>query len=263
MSTQTGLIRLRGAMDGLTFYNAFGRDLVRKTSGPAKRQIMYGKNFVRTRENISEFGGCSRISKAFRTSLAQAKHLTDGQFGNRLTKLFKLVNMEHDGPRGQRAIELSKHKDMFTNFECNLDNKLSAVFPGPFTFSHDEQRTSAVITVPAGQAYATKGPEGATHFRIVHAMGLVCDYGYNPKLKGYGPVEQDHVSGGVMEYSAYLSLEEVTASEVTVALSLKTSGPIPNNISVVQAAGICFYQALGSVYYPLKQGHALKILAVF
>lgn len=263
MGTQKGIIKLSGSVDGLTFYRAYGKDIVRKASGPSKEQIMSGENFQRTRENNSEFGGCSKISKSVRTSLLPLKSLCDGQFGNRLTKLFKFVTLHDDGARGERPIKLSSHREAFRDFECNINNKLSKAIGGIITTNHNEERTLSSIALHDGHSPAIQGPEGATHFRLVHALGIVSDFVYNGKSKGYVPMESALNTRGKYQYSDYFSLEEPIFPAYTSTISLSVTTPIPDTVSIVHAFGISFFQQIGSTHYPLKQGNALKILEIF
>jgi hypothetical protein len=84
MSEQSGIIKLTGSMGNITFYNAYGKSLARKKAGPDRKTIMHNPRYDRTRRNIREFGGCSRIASALRHALHEVKPLTDGQFGNRM-----------------------------------------------------------------------------------------------------------------------------------------------------------------------------------
>ena len=262
MSTQKGIIKLKGSMDGLTFYKAYGKDLVRRTNGPSKKQIMSGANFQRTRENISEFGGCSRISKSFRTSLFPLKPFTDGQMGNRLTKLFKFVTLHDEGVRGKRPIKLSGHRGDFANFECNINFRLSKVIPEILAVSHNNDRTLGSVTIQGEPDRAIQPPDGATHFQFVHALSIVSDFIYNGTVKGYLPVEPTLDTKQDIQYSDYFSVEGVIPSAYNSTVSLSVTTPLPDTVSVLHAFGITFFQQVASVYYPLKQGHALKILEI-
>ena len=263
MAKQRGIIKLTGSMDGLTFYKAYGKNLVRKTRGPSKKQIMSGANFQRTREHISEFGACSKISTSFRSSLGELKPLTDGQFGNRLTKLFTFVTRHDEGVRGQRPIKLSSHRKEFRDFECNIKYKLAKAIPGSFTISHNTERTAASVTIHGAQSRAIEGPEGATHFQLVHALSLVSDFVYQRKSKGYGPAEPYLNTMRNIQYSDYFSLEDEVLPEYTSTVSLGVTSPLPDSISVVHAIGISFFQKVASVYHPFKQGNALKVVEIF
>jgi hypothetical protein len=205
MGIQKGIIKLDGSVDGLTFYTANGKNLVRKSSGPTREQILYGENYGRTRENISEFGACSKIAKSFRDSLLPLKDLTDGEFGNRLTKLFKFVTRAEEGVRGKRPIRLSTHREQFRDFECNIHRSLSKAVAGIFMITHNDERTLATVTVRGGQEDAIESPAGATHFQFAHALGLVSDYIYNDE--GYLPAVPALNRLGYFQYSDYLSLE--------------------------------------------------------
>jgi hypothetical protein len=263
MSTNKGLIRLRGSIGGFTFYKAYGRELVRRTAGPSREQIMSDPTFQRTRENLAEFGGCSKIAKAFRTSLAEVSQLTDGQFGNRLTKLFKHLSLLHKEMQGQRPMMLSQHRADFRNFECNITNKLPDTLAASLITGHNEQRTVATVTMQAMQTSAVNMPAGATHFRLVQALGLVSDYCYDTGLKGYRPLEPTLDTKGLVTYSDYHSIEAEYVPETTLVTKFDVETTLPCNLSVVHTLGITFFQRLGSICYPLKQGQALRVLEIF
>lgn len=263
MATQKGIITLGGSTDGLTFYKAYGKDLVRKTNGPTKDQIASGANFQRTRENNCEFGGCSKISKSFRTSLFPLKSLTDGQFGNRVTKVLKFLIAKDVGVPGERPVKLSSHREALADFECNITHKLSKSIPGTFTTHHNPERTLASITIPGGQIEAIQAPDGATHFQLIHALGVVSDFTYDGESKRYVPEEPALDTRGNVQYSDYFSLEGANVPEYTSTISLPGIAPLPDAVSVLHALGITFFQKIGSVQYPLKQVNALKIVEVF
>jgi hypothetical protein len=264
MGRQKGVIRIKGSVSGLTFYKAYGKDLVRKTGGPSRKQILSGEKFERTRENMSEFAGCSKISKSFRKALEPLKPLTDGQFGNRLTRHFRFVTTGDDGIRGKRPIKLSTHRDEFKKFECNINCKLSSILPVPRSFEviHNDDRTSGTVILHGGPAYLIKAPEGTTHFRLVHALGIVSDFIYNGTVKGYLPEEESLDTTGNVEYSDYFALEDEGSPEYTSTVSLSVATPLPDNVSVIHAFGITFFQQVASAYYPLRQTDALQIVEI-
>ena len=85
MSRQKGIIKLSGSMDGLTFYSAYGKDLVRKSAGPSKEQIMTGDNFARTRENHQRVFGLFKnlqIVSRFPGPVTSAGRRADAQPGD-------------------------------------------------------------------------------------------------------------------------------------------------------------------------------------
>src|SRR5687768_3071954 len=229
MGTQKGIIKLGGSVDGLSFYKAYGKDLVRRSSGPSKELIMSGAKFKVTRQNLSEFAGCSKIAKSFRTSLGPVKPFTDGQYGNRLTRLFRLVTHLDEGVRGKRPIRLSNHRDEFAEFECNIKYKLSKIIPGTLSINHNAERTQASVTIPAGQIEPIQGPEGATHFRLIHALGIVSDFVYNARTKGYRSTDPDFNTRGEVRYSAHFPIiEDEISPEYTSTITLPVAAPLPD-----------------------------------
>lgn len=249
-------------MDGLTFYSAYGKDLVRKSAGPSKEQIMTGENFARTRENLSEFSGCSKISKSFRDSLVRLLPLADGQMRNRVTKVFKIVTAQDEGTRGARPIRLSRHRDAFKDFECNIKRGLFKSLPVLLATTHSEDRTTATVTIPAGIAIIDP-PPGATHFRLEHGLGIVSDFIYSAEVKRYTPTDPTLNTQSTYLHSDYFPLEEETTAPYTSTVSLSLAPPLPDTVSVVNAFGIAFFQRIGGIHARLEQGHALKVMEVF
>ena len=263
MTKQSGIIKLQGSFEGFTFYRAFGKDLVRRTYGPSRKKIMTDPAFARTKQNITEFGGCSRIAKEFRMAFVQVRALADGQYGNRLIKLFKTVVVNSEGPRGQRPLSLSKYRGLFKDFECNEQSKLGSALKLTWKGTHDNNRKQASIVINTGKTSEIKSPEGATHMRVVQILGVVSDYAFDKDMGGYLPVHKSHGIQNETTYSDYFSLELKNFPRTTLTSTLSSSKTLPETLNVVQAFGVVFYQKVGTVYYALKSGNALSVMNVF
>lgn len=261
MGRQKGIIPVKGSVGGLTFYKAYGRDLVRKTYGPDSETIRSGANYQRTRENNTEFGGCSKISTSFRRSLVQVKPLTDGQLGSRLIKLFKFISLNDDGVRGQRPLKLSNHREAFKNLECNINRKFSNAIPAIIQTTRNTERTAASFTLQGGPTI--NFPKGATHFRLVQSLSLVSDYIFFENINDYKAQHPDLDSREVVKHSDYFSLEIDSFPTTPSAIDLELKEPPPESVTVIHAVGVEYFQMLGSVFYPLKHGQALKIVDLF
>ncbi len=265
MSKQLGVIKLKGNIGGISFYQSEGVHLARLANGPSKERIAGDTAFQRTRENNAEFGGSATAAKALRTALASVLGtMADSRLAARLTQLFKQLNTLGTGTRGQRGITLSTHKPMLVGLEFNSKQSFSSLFSAPFTTVMNVDRNQGTITVAAFMpANFISMPSGATHFRLVQALGTVSDYVYNNLTKAYEPFDPVMNSLGAVTYSAYTPL--VAAAPLTLNLVTALAGaPKPGvQISVVQCLGIEFYQQQGGVNYLLAQGNALKVVAVF
>ncbi len=69
MGKLEGIIRFTGSFDGLSFYKSRGKIVVRRTGGFKGEAIKKQANYVRTRENASQFGYCCKVGKALRMAL--------------------------------------------------------------------------------------------------------------------------------------------------------------------------------------------------
>lgn len=264
MSKQIGLIRLKGNIGGISLYQSGGQDLARMANGPSKERIASEPNFRRTRENNIEFGGAATVGKALRLSLAAAlQTMGEPRLAAKLTALFKEMNLHGPGARGQRAITPSTNAFMLTNFDFNSKTPLSSVFNAPFSVSNNAARDQGDITVPNFSPDSfIEAPQGATHFRILQALGVVSDYVFDPNTNRYEPLEPALNMIGDVTYS---TTEALGATPVTFALTTSLPGTptMTADASVVQCLGIEFFQRVGTVDYILAQGNAMKVVKVF
>lgn len=264
MSKQKGLIKLVGTIGGVSFYNSDGQYLARMAGGPTKERIQNDPNFVRTRENNVEFGGSAKVGKAFRTALSGVLQTMAGRrLTGQLTRLFKSINLKGVGTRGKRPFTLTANKDMIKGLD--LDNKLSltSVFSAPFSVSINADRNEVSFSIPAFiPGNLLVAPTGATHFKIVGAVGLISDYTFNSDTNSYEPkVPEENALGMVVGSTVRLLDSNSNAINLTATVP---DGIIPDEaISIVACLGIEFYQVIGSTNYILAQGNTMKVVNVF
>ncbi len=106
MARQTGIIRLKGTIGGVTFYKTTDGHLAREKGGVDKNRIANDPAFQRTRENGAEFGragaGGKLVRKAIRLLLQNAK---DKRVTSRLTRsLVRVIKTDPVNERGLRTI---------------------------------------------------------------------------------------------------------------------------------------------------------------
>lgn len=251
-------------MGGISFYYSDGKFLARMANGPSKDRIDKDPAFKRTRENNTEFGGSARAAKAFRRSLGGVLQSMAGtRLTSRLTKMFKSINLKGTGKRGQRAIELSANRDSLVNFDLNSKISFSSVFSAPFTVSNNPERNEAVIEIPGFvPGDFIKAPSGASHFKMVAALGVVSDYVYNADTKQYEALKPALDGLSVVEYGVVTSLEDPGAT-FTLTATLPGSPTMNNKVSAIICLGIEFYQEVDTNYYLLAQDNAMKVVNVF
>jgi hypothetical protein len=265
MGRQTGLIRVSGNMGGVSFYKSAGQDLARVANGPSKDKIQNDDNFVRTRENNSEFGGSATAGKSFRLALATSiPTMGDNRITSRLTALFKDICNRSLGVRGQRPITVSANRPLLENIELNDKLAFASVFNAPFTFTNNATRSQGTITVTAfaPQTYI-HAPSGATHFRVITAIGVLSDFVYNVSTQKYEPSDPLLDKQGGVSYGAITALNSPALVNFSLVAALPGTPTMTATVSVLQCIGIEFYQRVGTVDYILAQGNCMKVVKVF
>lgn len=264
MSKQVGLIKLKGNMGGISFFQSEGKHLAKMSNGPDKEKIANDPRFERTRENNSEFGGSATAAKALRRALTPVMYMADARISARLTGIFKEINSKGDGIRGKRPITLSEHHAQLVNLEFNINRSFTSLFTANFATTNTADRTSASIIVDdVLMRKSAKGPEGSTHVMFTQALGVISDYVYDENLKRYAAVEPTLDGLSVITESAYMPVDGEAPVSFTMDAMLAGNPVLNENVSVVQCIGVEFFQQVKSGYYPLLQGSALKIVKVF
>ncbi len=69
MPRVNGIVSFQGSYEDMTFYHKDGKSFARKKSGVSKQRIENDPNFVRTRENMSEFSTNINAAKLLRLAL--------------------------------------------------------------------------------------------------------------------------------------------------------------------------------------------------
>jgi len=264
MSKQIGLIKVKGSLDGVSFYQSEGENFVRMSKGPSKKRILTDPAFKRTRENNVEFGASAKVAKALRVVLTPVIKMAEKRITSRIVTVFKSINIKGSGARGQRTIEVSKFGSELEKFELNSTRPLASVFKAPVNAEHIAARNTASIVIPAFNPAEVVTPvPGATHFRLIHVLGVVSDYSFIPATGKYEPMEPklDTLHGA--NYSDYITLEKGVIPEMTITVELPGLPTMSAKTGVVQGLGILYYQSLVDGFYPLKQADAFKIIAVF
>ena len=238
MGKLTGIIKLEGTFDGLTFYKSQDGYLVKTKSGVSKNRIMSDPAFARTRENINEFGMNAMAGKQLRNSigplLIRAK---DSRLSSRLFQLMSHIkNYDSTSVRGQRMV----HKGIATSegilllrgFDFNARAGLQTVLHAPYTV--DTMTGSIIIAdfVPQQQLVT---PEGATHVSL--RSGFVnLDFETGVFDSSYSPVS-------LLPINATVSTLSLVPLEVPVGVGTQ-----------LYLLLIEFFQEVNGVKYALNNG---------
>ena len=105
MAKQVGIFPIQGALENVSFYKSEEGFMVRKKGGVSKERIMSDPAYVRTRENINQFGLNAKAGKIIRNAIPSLlKKGKDPRVSSRLSKVMgDIAKQDHVSPRGQVA----------------------------------------------------------------------------------------------------------------------------------------------------------------
>lgn len=135
MATYESLIKIKGAVGDLVFYNLNGKNIVRKKSGFNKTAFKKSPTYEKVRQNSSEFGHCSKIGKAIRMALEKfIKESGDPLLYQKFARLMtEIKDLDTISERGKRTVKnglvTEKGKSLLKDFQFgdkpNLNDKVS------------------------------------------------------------------------------------------------------------------------------------------
>lgn len=268
MARQKGPMKYIGTIGDIRHFKIKGSDgyFAGMVGGPTAEQIKTDPAFKRTRENMNEFGGAASAAKAVRVAFSQlVKSIADPRITGRLTGIMKKINKE-DGSeaRGQRTILITQVPQYLKGSEFNKKTALAGVFNAPFTLTPNADRNSVDLVVSAfNPLNYINAPAGATHFRIIHAVGAVSNYAYNSLSQSYEPVEQSQNQLSNVAYSAYLDVLANIGTDTTITAAFPGAPVLTADVTLLDVIGIEFYQQVGTEYYLFASGNAAKIQETF
>jgi hypothetical protein len=248
MARQSGLIKIKGTLDNVTFYKSIDGDMARmKTSVDASR-IANDPAFQRTRENGTEFGNSAKSGKLTRDALRpMALSASDNRVVSRMTQLMTdIKNLDATSIRGSRnvgvAMALAPAKALLKGFEFNAGAFLSSILYKPYTVTTATGVITITGLVPINDVVF---PSGATHISFTGCYGNI----------NYATNIVDVKLSNVQNLP-------INATPSTITLT-PTAVPAGTGAKVYMLK-LEFFQLVNGVQYSLKNGayNALKIVEV-
>lgn len=268
MARQSGPIKYKGTLGEVRHFKIKGLKghFAGLKGGPSAEQVKTAPEFIRTRENMNEFGGCASAAKSVRIGLSQIlKQMSDPQITGRLTAIMKKINLEDQSEaRGYRAVLISTQRQYLNGLNFDKNISFDSVFYAPFTLTNSVARDSATFDVaPFNPFNFINAPAGATHFRLINAISVVSDFAFNSTSNIYEPVDAALNEVSNIAYSGYLDLNSPIATSLSITATLPGTPTMTNDVSVLNSIGIEFYQQVGTEYYLFSSGNALKVENIF
>ncbi|WP_291118735.1 hypothetical protein [Flavobacterium sp. UBA6135] len=236
MARQTGIIKLKGTIDGLNFYQTKFGSLVRKAGGGYNSKAIKTKpSMIRVRENASEFGRVSRVKLLFRMGLEpflrSCKDPT--RHGRMIRVLQEIKTLDAVSERGKRDVALGlatpMGKKLWREFDLT-ERSPEDLLPGTYQVAAG----STGLTVSDLDLSRLVFPKGATLVEL-----------------RYGVLDVDFTALTFqLHMAAPLFLDKDFAdSSVTVALD----GSIVMTGTLFPVVGVRFYQVVGGEKYLFKE----------
>ncbi len=241
MARQTGLIKLSGTLDDITFYEGKGKAgkteaLAKTKSGVSAERIANDPAFVRTRENNSEFGRTASMAKAIRLAFNRFSKGTQAELVRRLRALLELDAVSGRGLRNFEALTEAQFNAL-VGFQFNPQSKYSEVVLGSrIDFSPTSPATNPSVTYNEG---ILNPPQGATHFATVLVVSVL-----------------DLATGDVLQVSSPSppvppALIPANLRFPTQSTAASITAPVAGQLVLI-SAGVAFYQMVNGNLYDLN-----------
>jgi hypothetical protein len=248
MARQSGIIKLKGTIGGISFYKTSDGHLAREKGGVDASRIANDPAFQRTRENGAEFGRAGKGSKVLRNAIrVLLQNAKDKRVVSRLTtELLKVVKTDSVNDRGLRSIE-NGNLSLIKGFEFNTNGKLGSTLFTPTLNTFDRVTGETTVSIaPFAPTVRIAAPAGTTHFKVV--MGAA-ELDFRSETSTF---ENDE--------TAMLPYDSADTSTIDLTATINANSALP----VIQVMGIEFYQEVNGAMYPLKNGsyNALSIVKV-
>lgn len=265
MGRQYGAVELKGKVGDLQFgRNSDGSAGVKRARVSNRQKIMKGKNYARTRDNMSEFKGSTMAASALRKALGPRVRLFgDSQLQSRLVGLTYGILQNGPGTGGQRTFEAQTNMAEFVGLELHNTETLRGRFQATYTVSANSGRNTATLDVPSFDPdYLLSAPSGTTDFRLILVVGVMSDYTYTGNRNKYSASNPGLAGASTLVESALMPINTPTPAVQLVA-ALPGTPTLPAGAVLLVSLGIEFYRTINTQSQVLASGNAMAVVAAY
>jgi hypothetical protein len=236
MAKASGILKIEGTVEDLTFYKKNGKDFVRRKGGVSKERIDNDPNFVRTRENNAEFTHSIGAGKVLRMAMGSLVFKAkDSELSSRMMQMMsRIKNLDATSTRGNRQVSIGlatpEGKLLLKGFDFNINAPLNSVLFAPFDLDVATGLVNLSDFIPAEQL---QFPQGATHVSLQSAV-LAIDFATEVSELAYSNIENLPID---------LRLNAITLTP--------TSVPSGTGLQLFMLM-VSFYQEVNGMQYSLK-----------
>lgn len=236
MAKQSGVVKISGNIDDLTFSNTKNGHTVRKKGRVVtKDDIATGKQYARVRENMDEFGRATEAARLFRTAFNESMtYCVDKTLITRSATIMRTVlSSDPVSDRGARNVmngDAGLLKDFLLNSKINFGNICKK------EYSTSIDRTTGKLTFGMGAfvpANVISAAAKSTHFRFYSAAAAI-----------------DFNTGEYELAQAESAWMPVAGKDPTAAVTQEHQLTPGSTRPLFLVAGIIFSQEVNGKYYP-------------
>jgi hypothetical protein len=247
MAKQSGLIKIKGAIEDLTFLKTKDGHLVRQKGKVVTRdEIANGKQYARMRENMDEFGRATEAGRLFRLVFTDSMlYCVDKTLVSRTTKIMSSVLLSDPvSDRGERNV-MNGDARLLKDFLLNSGGEFTNICKQEYNATIDRVTGKLTFAMsPFVPADVIAAMPGSTHFQFYSAAAAI--------NFDTGEFEIKHaVSAPIVNDSKLPTLQYTEEHQLTAA----STNPL------FLAAGIRFSQEVNGKFYPFYNS-AFNTLAI-
>ena len=245
MAKQSGILKLRGTVDDITFKNTKHGYIMGAKSRLDANAIRTRPSFLLTRQSNAEFGraakGGALLRQAFSDQLQKSK---DGNVVIRMMKLLlQVIKGDTTSSRGKRNIP-SGNLALLSGFNFNANALFPEVFTAPESDTVDRVAGTVTVSIPSFiPLNKIKAPASATHFKLVTAAGEI---DFDNQVDNVDSIE-----------TATLPLDASPTVAINNVLSLTAGTTLP----IVVIVGVLFYELVNGDYWEMGN-HAYNTMSI-
>ena len=235
-----------GNLNGYTRAGSNGKLFVRKIPGCTRFDFLTKASMELTRQNATEFSGCSRTAGAFNNYFPKMFKLSGGRtYYNFIKKFHTLLLSDSGSARGKRKILVSNptFENLFLNTNITGNDLLTRINSN-FSASSSGAGDYAIDIVDAILPSEINYPPGATHYEIIVSAFNFTDRIYNVASKSYIP--NGGYDSSITSYS--FGIQDVTAGQPAAGTTINVGDAATPNQSGIVWFAVRFYQYVDGNY---------------
>jgi hypothetical protein len=264
MAQLNGPIRFTGSVGNVrAYYDKRLKRYILSTKGGANKElILNSPAFVRTRENMSEFGGCSKWAAKIKNSFIALVQLFQGNYFPRIVSVGKNIqknDMNHD--KGSRSIELSRFPKLLEGINFNCYHLFDKVLTHSYSLLFSDDKTTASLALHDFIPYLhLKWPTGIYLFRFGLVAAQVSDYALNRESGDYEPLVLNLPQRMVSAFTEWLPYS-TEPTDIHLSASFAEPALSQPGTTVVVAIGIEVLSQSGNPAYLNATGMGTMMIA--